>query len=216
MVLASVIAGAAGGGIANVALTPMTGGAGLLQSYWYGAGLILGERMMYTFHWEKIKVRLEAGEDFLHVLESEMNPQITAIADYSMQVMHKTGDIYLEGGKDLLAGLIENLFKLLAGDPIDHTTTKTTDKLKPEIDKDLVGPVDQPGKPPPFQDDREIEKKQKELEVKQKEQKKLFLDNFADEIAFLKQLSAVTLVDLQGGWDKAFTKKYFGTNLSAR
>ncbi len=125
MVLSSVIAGASGGALANVALSPLGGGAGLLQSYWYGAGLILGERMMYTFHWEKMKKRLDTGEDFLQVLESEMNPAITAIADYSLQVMKKTGALYMQGGIDFMAKLIENMLKLLAGETI-------TDVVEPE------------------------------------------------------------------------------------
>jgi len=118
VVLSSVIAGASGGALANVALSPLGGGAGLLQSYWYGAGLILGERMMYTFHWEKINARISKDEDFLSVLESEMNPAITAIANYSLQVMQKTGAIYMQGGIDFMAKLIENMLKLLAGEEI--------------------------------------------------------------------------------------------------
>ncbi len=116
MVLASVIAGASGGALANVALSPLGGGAGMLQSYWYGAGLILGERDMYTFHWEKIKKRLESGEDYLSVLEGEMTPAITAIANFSLEIMEKTSQIYLTAGVDMLAKLVENMLMLLAGE----------------------------------------------------------------------------------------------------
>jgi len=132
VVLASVIAGASGGALANVALSPLGGGAGMIQSYWYGAGLILGERDMYTFHWEKIKKRLESGEDYLSVLESEMNPAITAIANYSLQIMKKTGDIYLKGGIDFMAQLIENLFKVLAGEQVDIIGDITVGEPTPE------------------------------------------------------------------------------------
>ncbi len=118
MVLASVIAGASGGALANVALSPLGGGAGMLQSYWYGAGLILGERDMYTFHWEKIKKRLESGEDYLSVLEGEMTPAITAIANFSLQIMEKTSQIYLTAGVDMLAKLVENMLMLLAGEKV--------------------------------------------------------------------------------------------------
>jgi len=118
VVATSIIAGASGGALANVALSPLGGGAGFIQSYWYGAGLILGERDMYTFHWEKIKARLSAGEDYLSVLESEMNPAITAIANYSLQIMQKTGAIYIKGGIDFMAQLIENMFKIIAGETI--------------------------------------------------------------------------------------------------
>jgi len=118
VVATSIIAGASGGALANVALSPLGGGAGFIQSYWYGAGLILGERDMYTFHWEKIKARLSAGEDYLSVLESEMNPAITAIANYSLQIMQRTGSIYIKGGIDFMAQLIENMFKIIAGETI--------------------------------------------------------------------------------------------------
>ncbi len=108
-IIAAAIAGGAGGGIANVAMSPVSGGANMLQSYWYGAGLILGERDMYTFHWEKIKQRLENGEDYLSVLESEMNPAITAISAYSLQVMEKTVDLYKKAGVNFVFNLIEDL-----------------------------------------------------------------------------------------------------------
>ncbi len=105
----------------------------MLQSYWYGAGLILGERMMYTFHWEKINTRIKKGEDFLSVLESEMNPAITAIANYSLTIMKKTGAIYMQGGIDFMAKLIENMFKLVAGENIEGTVDEG----------ELVDPLDE-------------------------------------------------------------------------
>jgi len=145
MVLASVIAGASGGALANVALSPLGGGAGLLQSYWYGAGLILGERMMYTFHWEKIKTRLDKGEDFMRVLESEMTPNITAIANFSLDVMKKTGAVYMQGGIDFMAQLIENMLKLLAGETI---TPPAIDPCPDGFFRDANG-ICQPVAPPP-------------------------------------------------------------------
>ncbi len=82
--------GAVGGIVANIALTPLTAGAGLLQSYWYGSGLILGERMMYTVHWEKIKARLDKNENFMDILDQEMNDDITAVATLAFKAMDKT------------------------------------------------------------------------------------------------------------------------------
>ncbi len=108
--LAGVVGlGAVGGIIANIALTPLTAGASLLQSYWYGAGLILGERMMYTVHWEKIKVRLDRGESFLGVLDKIMNDDITAIANLSFKAMDETGKLFLEEGTANLGKFIEEL-----------------------------------------------------------------------------------------------------------
>ncbi len=107
--LAVVGMGAVGGILANIALTPLTAGASLLQSYWYGSGLILGERMMYTVHWEKIRVRLEKGEEFLTVLDKIMNDDITAIANLSFKAMDETGKLYLDKAGESIAKFIEEL-----------------------------------------------------------------------------------------------------------
>ncbi len=101
--------GAVGGILANIALTPLTAGASLLQSYWYGSGLILGERMMYTVHWEKIKGRLDKGEDFLQVLDQIMNDDITAIANLSFKAMDETGKLYLDKAGTTLANFVDRL-----------------------------------------------------------------------------------------------------------
>ncbi len=101
--------GAVGGIIANVALTPLTAGAALLQSYWYGAGLILGERMMYTVHWEKMRKRLENGEPFITVIEDTMNDDITAIANLAFKAMDDTGKLFLKEGTANLGKFIEEL-----------------------------------------------------------------------------------------------------------
>ncbi len=108
--LAAVVGlGAVGGILANIALTPLTAGASVLQSYWYGAGLILGERMMYTVHWEKIKERLDKGEEFISVLDPIMNDDITAIANLSFKAMEQTGDLYLKAASSSIGAFIEKL-----------------------------------------------------------------------------------------------------------
>ncbi len=113
--------GAVGGILANIALTPLTAGASLLQSYWYGSGLILGERMMYTVHWEKIKGRLDKGEDFLQVLDKIMNDDITAIANLSFKAMDETGKLYLDKAGTSIADLVERLLSAILGNPVEVT-----------------------------------------------------------------------------------------------
>ncbi len=114
--------GAVGGILANIALTPLTAGASLLQSYWYGSGLILGERMMYTVHWEQIKGRLDKGEDFLQVLDKIMNDDITAIANLSFKAMDETGKLYLDKAGESIANLVEKLLLAILGSPVTITT----------------------------------------------------------------------------------------------
>ncbi len=122
--------GAVGGIVANIALTPLTSGASLLQSYWYGAGLILGERMMYTVHWEKIKKRLDKGEPFISVLEDEMHEDITAIADLSLRTMKEVGAVYTKAGETALTDLMTALLNpFYSGErtEIDSEETPTID-----------------------------------------------------------------------------------------
>ncbi len=125
--LAIVGLGAVGGILANIALTPLTAGASLLQSYWYGSGLILGERMMYTVHWEKIKGRLDKGEDFLQVLDKIMNDDITAIANLSFKAMDETGKLYLDKAGDQIADLAEKLLSAILGNPVEVTVERPSD-----------------------------------------------------------------------------------------
>ncbi len=129
--------GAVGGILANIALTPLTAGASLLQSYWYGAGLILGERMMYTVHWEKIKARLDKGETFMNVLDSEMNKDITAIAELSFKAMDETGNLFLKTGTANLGKFIEEL--LAAAINPFFSGDRETDETQPSPDE----PIDQ-------------------------------------------------------------------------
>ncbi len=130
--LAIVGLGAVGGILANIALTPLTAGASLLQSYWYGSGLILGERMMYTVHWEKIKGRLDKGEDFLQVLDKIMNDDITAIANLSFKAMDETGKLYLDKAGESIADFAEKLLSAILGNPVEVTVEKATDTPKGE------------------------------------------------------------------------------------
>ncbi len=128
--------GAVGGILANIALTPLTAGASLLQSYWYGSGLILGERMMYTVHWEKIKGRLDKGEEFLTVLDKIMNDDITAIANLSFKAMDETGKLYLEKAGTSIASLVETLLSAIITPfpAVDVQTESGTSTPKPTID----------------------------------------------------------------------------------
>ncbi len=136
--IAVVGMGAVGGIIANVALTPLTAGASLLQSYWYGSGLILGERMMYTVHWEKIKGRLDKGEDFLQVLDKIMNDDITAIANLSFKAMDETGKLYLQKAGESISKFIENLLEA-AINPFFSGTRTEADEPPPSGESTPTG-----------------------------------------------------------------------------
>ncbi len=84
--LGGVLGGALGGGIAITALAPLTAANNFLGSYFFGSGMILGERQMYQDDWIKIKKRLDKGESFLTILEEVMKPNTQAV----MQMARET------------------------------------------------------------------------------------------------------------------------------
>ncbi len=83
---AGILGGAIGGGLAVTVLAPLTAANNFLGSYFFGSGMILGERQMYQDDWIKIKKRLDAGESFLVILEEVMKPNTQAV----MQMARET------------------------------------------------------------------------------------------------------------------------------
>ncbi len=72
---AGAIAGLAagfGGMIAMIAFAPLTAVNNFLGSYYFGSGMILGERKMYQNDWIAIKKELDSGTPFINVLENVM------------------------------------------------------------------------------------------------------------------------------------------------
>jgi len=84
---AGILGGAIGGGIAVTVLAPLTAANNFLGSYFFGSGMILGERQMYQDDWIKIKERLDKGESFLVILEEVMKPNTQAVMAMAQQTV---------------------------------------------------------------------------------------------------------------------------------
>ncbi len=76
-----------GGGVANVIFAPLIAATNFLSSYWYGAGLILGERQMYTSTWPEVKRRMEKGETFENVIGSYIDSANAVVAGEAKRIM---------------------------------------------------------------------------------------------------------------------------------
>jgi len=70
------VGGLAGAGIgsalAMLVFAPLTAVNNFLGSYYFGSGMILGEREMYQERWPQIKKELDRGRSFIDVLEEVM------------------------------------------------------------------------------------------------------------------------------------------------
>ncbi len=116
--------GAIGGGLAVTVLAPLTAANNFLGSYFFGSGMILGERQMYQDDWIKIKKRLDAGESFLTVLEEVMKPNTQAIMqmarDTVIAVSAEWNDIVLKYLQSIPQSIWDAINKVNAGEPLEN------------------------------------------------------------------------------------------------
>ncbi len=116
--------GAIGGGLAVTVLAPLTAANNFLGSYFFGSGMILGERQMYQDDWIKIKKRLDAGESFLVILEEVMKPNTQAIMQMARQtviaVSAEWNDIVLKYLQSIPQSIWDAINKINAGEELDN------------------------------------------------------------------------------------------------
>jgi len=117
--VAGIVGGALGGGLAVTVLAPLTAANNFLGSYFFGSGMILGERQMYQDDWIKIKKRLDAGESFLVILEEVMKPNTQAVMQMARETVIAVSEEWNKIVLDYISSIpasIWNALKLLAGD----------------------------------------------------------------------------------------------------
>ncbi len=118
-IIGGAIAGAVGGGLAVTVLAPLTAANNFLGSYFFGSGMILGERQMYQDDWIKIKKRLDAGESFLVILEEVMKPNTQAVMQMAREtviaVADEWNDIVLEYIKTIPQAIFDAIDNLGGG-----------------------------------------------------------------------------------------------------
>ncbi len=121
---AGILGGAVGGGLAVTVLAPLTAANNFLGSYFFGSGMILGERQMYQDDWIKIKKRLDAGESFLIILEEVMKPNTQAIMQMAREtviaVSAEWNDIVLKYLQSIPQSIWDAINKISAGEPTDN------------------------------------------------------------------------------------------------
>ncbi len=119
-----IIGGALGGGLAVTVLAPLTAANNFLGSYFFGSGMILGERQMYQDDWIKIKKRLDAGESFLVILEEVMKPNTQAVMQMARQtviaVSKEWNDIVLSYLQSIPQSIWDAINKINAGEELDN------------------------------------------------------------------------------------------------
>ncbi len=105
----SAIGAGLGGSAVTIAMVPFNAVNNYLGSFYFGAGMILGERWMYQEVWPKIQERVKDGESFMVLVE----PYIIQ----AQSMLMKNAEII---GKDIATamstGSLSFLSELLSGD----------------------------------------------------------------------------------------------------
>lgn len=108
---AGAVAGAIGGGVAVTVLAPLTAANNFIGSFFFGDGMIIGERKAYQNDWPKIKKRLDNGESFLHILEEYTIDNTTAVMSSARQIIEVVKPIWFEMVKDYLRSIPQDLMQ---------------------------------------------------------------------------------------------------------
>lgn len=121
--MSGIIGGAIGGitagfgsMLAMLIFAPLTATNNLLGSYYFGSGMILGERQMYQEDWPKIKKDLDSGKPFIEVLEKYMRENTQAVmvtADSTLQAIKPEWERIV---KNYMATIPQNIIQALRTD----------------------------------------------------------------------------------------------------
>ncbi len=131
--LAGAVGGAAiGGGLAIVVLAPLNAANNYIGSYYFGYGMIGGERDMYQEDWPKIKARLDKGELFATIWEEYVTKNTSG-------VMKNAGNIVIQV-KEEWFNIVRDYFGSIPKDIIDYvlgsspTNTEVLQSVKEALD----------------------------------------------------------------------------------
>ncbi len=119
---AGAVGGAIGGGLAVTVLAPLTAANNFIGSFFFGDGMIIGERKAYQNDWPKIKKRMDDGESFLNILEEYTIDNTTAVMSSARQIIEIVKPIWFEMVSDYLKSIPQELMNLITAPPATRTT----------------------------------------------------------------------------------------------
>ncbi len=156
---------AAGGSAVSVAMMPFNAVNNFLGSGFFGYGMIIGERYAYQNDWPKIQERLEKGEKIFDIMH-------TYTGTFSAVMMSEAKIIMQD-----VSTFVHDLMTSFASGASDKGAASTAgiqwfiDMMNEQNDPNFIGPKITDTNPEIFQDDRNIEKAQEELEERLRQKK---------------------------------------------
>ncbi len=105
-----------GSALAMLVFAPLTAVNNFLGSYYFGSGMILGEREMYQERWIQIKKELDKGTPFINVLEDVMRESTQGVMSSAERTLTQIKPEWERMVKNYMATIPENIVKALRTD----------------------------------------------------------------------------------------------------
>ncbi len=105
-----------GSAIAMLVFAPLTAVNNYLGSYYFGSGMILGEREMYQERWPQIKKELDKGRSFIEVLEEVMKESTQGVMNSAERTLTQIKPEWERIVKNYLATIPEQIVAALRTD----------------------------------------------------------------------------------------------------
>ncbi len=112
-IAAGAVAGAIGGGLAVTVLAPLSAANNFIGSFFFGNGMIVGERKAYQEDWPKIKARLDKGESFITILEEYTTENTTAVMQTAKMVLDTVTPIWFGMVSEYLKSIPQELLTMV-------------------------------------------------------------------------------------------------------
>ncbi len=133
----AALGGVLGGGLAITVLAPLTAANNFIGSFFFGDGMIIGERKAYQNDWPKIKARLDKGESFLNILEGYTIENTTAVMQSAKMIIEEVKPIWFEMVRNYLTSIPQDLLQAVTstfslppgGSPVKAAANKTIEGL---------------------------------------------------------------------------------------
>ncbi len=128
---AAAVAGAVGG-VVNVALTPAIAATTFITSYYFGYGMIFGEREMYQEDWPRIKKEIDDGVPFEQIFEKYISKNTTVVQAMAKQIFDSTTIFMKQTLDNIISDFLQDVDNFLSGNS-DNAIKKETTFIKENI-----------------------------------------------------------------------------------
>ncbi len=110
----------------NVLFAPYTAANNFIGSFFFGYGMILGERLMYQQDWPRIQERLAKGEQLFNIQNDYTREALNMITKQALEIKMAVND-------EFLVPILQELLKMFGVDKIADVLTTPRGETDPRV-----------------------------------------------------------------------------------